>query len=138
LKAACAELSPRQDQKFEVGVFCGDYITPVKDDYFAHLDALRGSRKKDKEIELARQAVVQGVADGNDTKVVLAAAASTSTSKQARHEVQQLAEAMNGVTVNTNVSDVSNGTAKGEETPSPRRTQDISLHNLNDHDDGQA
>jgi amidophosphoribosyltransferase len=137
LKAACAELSPRQNQKFEVGVFCGEYITPVKDDYFAHLDALRGSRKKDKEMELTSQ-VVQGVADGNNTKVVLAAAASTSTSKQARHEVQQLAEAVNGVAMNTNVSDVPNGTAKGEEAPSPRRTQDISLHNLNDHDDGQA
>jgi len=28
LEAACAELSPRPDQCFEVGVFCGRYVTP--------------------------------------------------------------------------------------------------------------
>jgi amidophosphoribosyltransferase len=29
LEAAYAELSPRVDQRFEVGVFCGRYVTPV-------------------------------------------------------------------------------------------------------------
>jgi amidophosphoribosyltransferase len=135
LKQACAELSPRPDQKFEVGVFCGTYITPVKDNYFEHLDLLRGNRKKEKEIELARQAVVQGTADGKETKAVLAAAATASGSKQAREEVRQLAEAINGVTINTNVQ--TNGEQHVEEAPSPRRMQDISLHNFNDHVDDE-
>ncbi|KAH8695870.1 nucleophile aminohydrolase [Phaeosphaeriaceae sp. PMI808] len=30
LKAACADLSPRQPQEFEVGVFCGKYVTEGK------------------------------------------------------------------------------------------------------------
>ena len=135
LTEACAELSPRPNQKFEVGVFCGKYITPVEETYFAHLDALRGTRKKEKEIELARQAFVQGVADGNDTKVVLGAVATTSYSEQARDEVRQLAEAINGVTINM---DVTNGTMDVEERSTPRRMQDISLHNLNDHDDDRT
>ncbi|KAI0999908.1 Amidophosphoribosyltransferase [Podosphaera aphanis] len=43
LLAACAELSPRgPDQKFEVGVFCGNYVTPVNSEYFEYLERLRG------------------------------------------------------------------------------------------------
>ena len=44
LEAACAELSPRDPatQRFEVGVFCGRYVTPVDDDYFERLERLRG------------------------------------------------------------------------------------------------
>lgn len=48
LKACCAELSPRdpKTQTFEVGVFCGEYITTVPPGYFEHLDKLRGSNKR--------------------------------------------------------------------------------------------
>lgn len=62
---ACASLSPRDPttQQFEVGVFCGKYVTPVADDYFEHLDKIRGESRKMKVIESAKQAVVQGVAD---------------------------------------------------------------------------
>lgn len=45
LKACCAELSPRKDQDFEVGVFCGKYITEVPEGYFEHLDELRGKSR---------------------------------------------------------------------------------------------
>lgn len=45
LKACCAELSPRKDQEFEVGVFCGKYITSVPEGYFEHLDELRGKSR---------------------------------------------------------------------------------------------
>jgi amidophosphoribosyltransferase len=49
LKAACAELSPRdpKKQKFEVGVFCGKYVTPVPKGYFEHLERLRGASTKE-------------------------------------------------------------------------------------------
>jgi len=48
LKAACAELSPRdpKTQDFEVGVFCGKYCTPVPDGYLEHLDEQRGKKRK--------------------------------------------------------------------------------------------
>jgi len=48
LKDACAQLSPRdpKTQTFEVGVFCGSYVTSVPDGYFEHLDRLRGTKPK--------------------------------------------------------------------------------------------
>jgi amidophosphoribosyltransferase len=62
---ACASLSPRDPatQKFEVGVFCGKYVTPVDNDYFEHLEQIRGESRKVKVMESAREAVVNGVAD---------------------------------------------------------------------------
>jgi hypothetical protein len=45
LEAACAELSPLPDQKFEVGVFCGRYVTPVSQDYLDNLEKTRGKPK---------------------------------------------------------------------------------------------
>ncbi|KAI2605051.1 amidophosphoribosyltransferase [Hypoxylon fragiforme] len=47
LKAACAELSPPNGPKeFEVGVFCGTYVTPVPEGYFEHLNQIRGVKQK--------------------------------------------------------------------------------------------
>jgi amidophosphoribosyltransferase len=125
LIAACAELSPRKNQLFEVGVFCGKYITPVKDNYFEHLDMLRGSRKKEKDIEIARQAVVQGVADNNAVQIAMEANGGTG-------EVSKLAEKLSDVRINTQVT---NGDREEEEKKSsPSALQDISLHNLNDYE----
>lgn len=45
LEAACAELSPRPEQKFEVGVFCGKYVTPVSEGYLEGLEKGRGNAK---------------------------------------------------------------------------------------------
>ncbi|KAI1392299.1 amidophosphoribosyltransferase [Hypoxylon trugodes] len=47
LKAACAELAPPDGPtQFEVGVFCGKYVTPVPEGYFDHLNQLRGTKRK--------------------------------------------------------------------------------------------
>ena len=64
LESACAQDSPRdpKTQKFEVGVFCGKYVTPVSDGYFEHLERILGEGKKSKVLENAREAVRQGVA----------------------------------------------------------------------------
>ena len=45
LEAACAEVSPRTDQRFEVGVFCGKYVTPVSQEYLESLEKTRGKSK---------------------------------------------------------------------------------------------
>ena len=71
LVAACAALSPRDpiNQKFEVGVFCGKYVTPVDDDYFEHLEQVRGESRKAKVVESAREAVRQGNAGETDIRI---------------------------------------------------------------------
>jgi amidophosphoribosyltransferase len=71
LKAACAELSPRgPTQKFEVGVFCGRYVTPVTQGYFEHLEKIRGESKKSKVLESAREAVLQGKAGEKELDLI--------------------------------------------------------------------
>jgi amidophosphoribosyltransferase len=60
LEAACAELSPRPDQSFEVGVFCGRYVTPVSDGY---LEKLEKTRAKPKAIEENHKAAFVPVGD---------------------------------------------------------------------------
>ena len=50
LKAACMEAADpaSQVEDFEVGVFCGKYITDVPEDYLSHLSNLRNSKKAQK------------------------------------------------------------------------------------------
>lgn len=71
LEAACAQQSPRDPatQKFEVGVFCGKYVTPVSDEYFAHLERVRGETRKQKVLENARDAVKSGTAGEDQVKM---------------------------------------------------------------------
>ena len=71
LESACASLSPRdpKSQKFEIGVFCGKYVTPVDDGYFEHLERIRGESRKLKVMEKAREAVVNGVADSQQVRM---------------------------------------------------------------------
>lgn len=53
LQAACAEQSPRRNadgtgQGFEVGVFCGKYVTGVDEGYLEHLEEVRKGVRRDK------------------------------------------------------------------------------------------
>ncbi|KAI9768977.1 MAG: amidophosphoribosyltransferase [Geoglossum simile] len=59
LKLACAELSPRDPatQEFEVGVFCGKYVTPVDSGYFDRLERLRGGSKR---LKICENAAMNG------------------------------------------------------------------------------
>lgn len=48
LKASCIEAAegPTEIDDFEVGVFCGKYVTDVPEGYFEHLSRLRGKERK--------------------------------------------------------------------------------------------
>ncbi|KAF2465993.1 amidophosphoribosyltransferase [Lindgomyces ingoldianus] len=141
---ACASLSPRDpaSQKFEVGVFCGKYVTPVDDDYFEHLEQIRGESRKLKIMESARVAVVQGVAD---QKQIRMAAKGVEVDQHGNviptengspdwrplnvAKVNGVVEEMNG----TKRPGENEERLKSDEQIRPRISQDISLHNLNDH-----
>lgn len=48
LKDACLEAKDEKSEvnDFEVGVFCGQYKTPVPDDYFPHANGVDGNKKR--------------------------------------------------------------------------------------------
>lgn len=138
LKSACAALSPRKAQEFEVGVFCGKYITPVDDGYFEHLEHMRGESRKIKVMERAREAVMQGVAG---EKEVLMAVKGVQVDRSGNvvpaQDPENQAPVANGAAVDgegTNKAkdfEVKRPNADGQVRVSS--SQDISLHNLNDH-----
>jgi len=132
LEAACAELSPRdpKTQKFEVGVFCGKYVTPVEDGYFDHLERVRGDRKKQKVQESARLAVVNGVADAEEIRIATMGV-----------KVDQSGRVVPADSDDSTMAQLARGAANGDTKKADGRpqgawrrgTQDISLHNFNDH-----
>ncbi|TKX18499.1 amidophosphoribosyltransferase [Elsinoe australis] len=115
LVSACAQISPRgPGQKFEVGVFCGKYVTPVEDGYFDHLEKVRGERGRMKLVEGAREAVRSGDASEEEVRIAM-----TGGANGADHESGPYMEGVK---------------RDAEERPQPvvRSSQDISIHNLND------
>ena len=64
VKESCAEIARenglQEPHTFEVGVFCGQYITPVSDGYFDHLDRVRGKAQKVKASNASQEAAVGG------------------------------------------------------------------------------
>jgi len=144
LTRACASLSPRdpKTQSFEVGVFCGKYVTPVDAGYFDHIDRIRGERRQAKVLDNARAAVLHGTADAQQVRMAAKGA-----------EVDQHGNVIpagesgtnpdwqptNGDGVQkTSTDDISglNGGARPGTAPAPSNngsSQDISLHNQNDY-----
>ncbi|KAF1963192.1 amidophosphoribosyltransferas-like protein [Byssothecium circinans] len=137
---ACASLSPRDPttQKFEVGVFCGKYVTPVADDYFVRLEKVRGESRKQKTMESARDAVLKGTADLQQVRMAAKGV-----------EVDQYGNVipaygspewgpLNGASVAREVEQANELLAldrqKDVEEVSISNSQDISLHNQHDYD----
>ncbi|EMC94407.1 hypothetical protein BAUCODRAFT_547528 [Baudoinia panamericana UAMH 10762] len=112
LESACAQESPREGQRFEVGVFCGKYITPVSDEYFDHLERVRGEAAKLKVMDKVRQAVVKGTADET-----------------------QLRMAANGVDVSDHGEIVARDSGSDGESRMPKRHQVAKLSGINGHSD---
>ncbi|KAF2005326.1 amidophosphoribosyltransferas-like protein [Amniculicola lignicola CBS 123094] len=140
LVESCASLSPREPskQKFEVGVFCGKYVTPVDDDYFEHLERIRGESRKMKVMESAREAVVHGVADPQQIRM---AAKGVEVDQHGNVIPAESGSPewgpLNGVgnaLVEEKVARPTEGTERmTSEDLRIKMSQDISLHNLNDH-----
>ena len=135
LKAACREAvmpgaEPRTD--FEVGVFCGKYVTPVDAAYFLHLEQVRGESRKLKVMERAREAVANGSANHQEMQMA------TNGVKVKEDGSVVAAEPVNWSLI-LDANGQRNGGCSGhyqsrdeEFAPSPTLSQDVSLHNLND------
>lgn len=108
LVKSCSSLSGHI-KNFEVGVFSGEYITPVDPSYFKKLENIRGETSKMKRKEAAIKAVAAGMASDGDVADVLK---------------------MNGVKVNGHGFDVSEAVSE-----TVRERMDVSIHNFGDYVD---
>jgi amidophosphoribosyltransferase len=136
LKGACLDAAREansQDapQDFEVGVFCGKYVTPVDEDYFVHLEQIRGQTRKMKVMDQARQAVAQGVAGVDQIRLA--------TSGAFVNHVGQVVPAVNGNQQKpsshgdgADISQQKPAPSHENQSPAVRDRMDISLHNLGD------
>ena len=125
LEAACAEQSPREHQQFEVGVFCGSYATPVEEDYFEHLDRIRGKSRKLKILENAREAVVGGFADARELQIAVNGI-----------QVADNGEVIPSPSRHTRHPSSANSHEAQDDEAQPRDRMDIALHNLRDYPRG--
>jgi len=135
LKQACIDAayetgSAEAPKNFEVGVFCGSYITPVGAGYFEHLEQVRGEGRKHKVMAQARKAVAQGTAE--EVQVQMAAKGVVVNGEgqvvpATNGDSEVPLPRLNGKGPDNRVPPVS------PEDGEPTDTQDISLHNLNDY-----
>lgn len=140
MKAACAELSPRgaSSQEFEVGVFCGTYVTPVDEGYFEHLDQVRGKAQEFKEKENVRAAVTNGVAGGQISQAALSRAhLNQDRSVTFGHEMKENGELTNGTSHRMDrkmdEDQIGSQGQNKDESQMVRDQMDISLHNFGDY-----
>ncbi|MCJ1352946.1 MAG: amidophosphoribosyltransferase [Icmadophila ericetorum] len=125
LKASCAELSPRgPDQEFEVGVFCGTYVTPVGEGYFERLEKLRGVAAKSKVFDGAKHALLRGQLED---PILKAAVRGVKVSPNGTVVPKQ-----NGTLNGNTRSKVAEKQEEAEEH-TPQDRMDISLHNFGDY-----
>ena len=138
LKEACVQAVisgsvPRKNQEFEVGVFNGEYVTPVPHGYFEHLERIRGEAKKMKVIESAREAVANGSAGQEEIQMATNGVEVDRNGKVVPASAHP-AESVLSVNGNGIAHPVASKRKQSnhEEEPSPKHRMDIGLHNQAD------
>ncbi|KAF2839822.1 amidophosphoribosyltransferase [Patellaria atrata CBS 101060] len=140
LISACAnvESGSSHPTSFEVGVFCGKYVTPVDDGYFEHLEQVRGERKKEKVREEAKEAIMHGEFGERELRMATKGVEVDQSGNvvPADGENGENGAAWVKLTSPTreHVSDATTNGESHENTHGMRKasTQDVGLHNLND------
>ena len=138
LESAVAQDSPRdpKTQKFEVGVFCGKYVTPVSDEYFDHLERVRGEAKKMKVMENALSAVRQGVAGEDQVRMAAHGVDVADNGDIVARDSGSDGEARAAYTLDAPMANGIDNLAELDEEKGPklphRDSQDVALYNLND------
>lgn len=128
---AAYETGADAPKKFEVGVFCGSYITPVRSDYFEHLERLRGEGRKHKAVEGARQsqATLDCVATDEQTEEFL------KNGTESRND--RIVPATNGssdvLIKKLLATEHDHWSSQEEPSPTVSDRMDISLHNFGDY-----
>ncbi|KAL8957817.1 MAG: hypothetical protein Q9193_005005 [Seirophora villosa] len=133
LKASCSDAvisksTPEEERDFEVGVFCGKYVTPVTDEYFQHLEEVRGETRKMKVLEKAREAVANGWADQEELEI---ATKGIKVAENGKLVPVSGEESRNGAYIAVNGGEKRRKQSPEEKTP-PKDQMDISLHNYGD------
>lgn len=122
---------------FEVGVFCGTYVTPVDSDYFEHLEQIRGQSRKLKVQEEARRAVASGVAEEEQVSMAANGVDVDENGRVVPAKVNGEREGRELSELRTNGFEQEDSPRNGEESPSVRANRmDISLHNFGDFPSG--
>ena len=134
LTGACIDAAPEKEAdgptKFEIGIFCGSYITPVTDQYFHHLERLRGQGRKIKAIEKAREAVAYGVAAEKEYEI---ATKGITVTDDGDLVPGTNFERMNGFLGKPAHIESKAWEANEEQSPTVSDRMDISLHNFGDY-----
>lgn len=137
LQKACAEALPEKDlregRKFEVGVFNGEYVTPVQPGYFEHYEQVRRKGRQLKTQEGARDAAASGSAIKQETE-----AATNGVHINGLDHIIRGPETSNSIhaSVGHHSHERNSGNQRRDsidDTNLPRDRMDISLHNFGDY-----
>lgn len=137
LKDACIEAASETSNKdipanFEIGVFCGSYITPVGEGYFEHLEQIRGESRKLKVMAEARTAVAHGFAQEDQIQM-----ATNGAVVNGEGRVVPVCDGKSDLPASSIDSAPRNHrdswASQDNQSPTVRDRMDISLHNLNDY-----